>query len=178
MKVLLHMCCGVCAAGSTEQLISEGHQLTGYYFNPNIHPATEFVKRLNAAQTVAGIMNFQVIVPSYSPEKWLETTTSLSLEPEGGKRCTVCFRIRLQSTYDYMRVNDFDFFTTTLTIGPRKSTETINRIGVEVGGEKFLVRDFKKRGGYQRAIQLAKQYQIYRQNYCGCTYSLRETKTR
>ena len=74
-----------------------------------------------------------------------------------------------------MQSNDFDAFTTTLTIGPQKSSETINRIGREIGGDKFLVRDFKKNGGYQRAIQLAKQYQIYRQNYCGCIYSLRNT---
>ena len=175
MKVLLHICCGVCAAGSAEQLIPEGHGLTGYYFNPNIHPAEEYIKRLQAAQTVAGIMGFQVIVPSYSPKKWLESTASLSQEPEGGSRCAVCFKIRLQATYDYMRVNDFDVFTTTMTIGPQKSTETINRIGREIGGDKFLVRDFKKNNGYQRAIQLVKQYQIYRQNYCGCAYSFRKT---
>ena len=177
MKVLLHICCGVCAAGSTEQLISEGHRLTGYYFNPNISPAEEYAKRLAAATTVAGIMHFQVIVPPYSPEKWLESTANLAQEPEGGKRCEVCFKIRLKATYDYMRVNDFDVFTTTLTIGPQKSTELINCIGREIGGEKFLVRNFKKQGGYQRAVQLTKQYQIYRQNYCGCLYSLRKTKT-
>ena len=99
-------------------------------------------------------------------------TSGFAQEPERGKRCEVCFRIRLQATYDYMLSNDFDVFTTTLTIGPQKSAETINRIGREIGGDKFLVRDFKKNGGYQRAVQLAKQYQIYRQNYCGCVYSL------
>ena len=161
-------------AGSAEKLISEGHELTGYYYNPNISPAEEHAKRLQAAQTIAGIMNFQVIVPGYSPGKWQEITANLSLEPEGGKRCEVCFRIRLQATYDFMRKSNFDFFTTTLTIGPQKSTETINRIGREIGGDKFLIRDFKKNGGYQRAIQLAKQYQIYRQNYCGCIYCLRK----
>ena len=174
MRILLHICCGVCAAGSTEQLISEGHLLTGYYYNPNIHPVEEYDKRLQAAQTVGGIMHFQVIVPTYSPEKWLESTANLSQEPEGGKRCAVCFRTRLQATYDYMRANDFEAFTTTLTIGPQKSTETINRIGKEIGGDRFLVRDFKKHGGYQRAVKLAKRYQIYRQNYCGCLYSLRK----
>ena len=161
-------------AGSAEKLISEGHELTGYYYNPNISPVEEYAKRLQAAQTIAVIMNFRIIVASYSPDKWLESTANLSLEPEGGKRCEVCFRIRLQATYDFMRESDFDVFTTTLTIGPQKSTETINRIGGEIGGDKFLVRDFKKNGGYQRAVQLAKQYQIYRQNYCGCIYSLRK----
>ena len=174
MKILLHICCGVCAAGSTEQLILERHRLTGYYFNPNIHPAEEYAKRLAAAETVAGIMNFQVIIPPYAPEKWLKSTADLSQEPEGNKRCEVCFKIRLQATYDYMQLNDFDIFTTTLTIGSQKSTDTINRIGKEIGGDRFLVRDFKKHGGYQRAVKLAKQYQIYRQNYCGCLYSLRK----
>jgi epoxyqueuosine reductase len=174
MKILLHICCGVCAAGSTEQLILEGHRLTGYYFNPNIHPAEEYAKRLAAAEIVAGIMNFQVIIPPYVPEKWLKSTADLSQELEGGKRCEVCFKIRLQATYDYMQLNDFEAFTTTLTIGPQKSTETINRIGIEIGGDRFIVRDFKKHGGYQRAVKLAKQYQIYRQNYCGCLYSLRK----
>lgn len=161
-------------AGSAEKLISEGHELTGYYFNPNISPAEEHTKRLQAAQTIAGIMNFQIIVPPYSPENWLERTVNLQLEPEGGKRCEICFHIRLQATYDFMRESDFDVFTTTLTIGPQKSTETINRIGGEIGGNKFLVRDFKKNSGYQHAVQLAKQYQIYRQDYCGCIYSLRK----
>jgi predicted adenine nucleotide alpha hydrolase (AANH) superfamily ATPase len=174
MKILLHICCGVCAAGSAEILISEGHKLTGYYFNPNISPETEYIKRLDAAKTVAEIKSFPIIVPSYSPKKWLQKTIDLSQEPEGGKRCEVCFRMRLQATYDFMRENDFDVFTTTLTIGPRKSAETINRVGREIGGDKFLARDFKKNGGFQRAIQLAKQYQIYRQNYCGCVYSLRK----
>ena len=172
MKVLLHICCGVCAASSAEQLQVEGHKLTGYYFNPNIHPAEEYAKRLAAAQTIANVMKFQVMVPPHNPEKWLEMTRGLDQEPERGKRCEVCFRIRLQDTYEYMLANDFDVFTTTLTIGPQKSAETIIRIGREIGGDKFLVRDFKKNGGYQRAVQLAKQYQIYRQNYCGCVYSL------
>jgi predicted adenine nucleotide alpha hydrolase (AANH) superfamily ATPase len=174
MKILLHICCGVCAAGSAEILISEGHKLTGYYFNPNISPETEYIKRLDAAKTVAEIKSFPIIVPSYSPKKWLQKTIDLSQEPEGGKRCEVCFRMRLQATYDFMRENDFDVFTTTLTIGPRKSAETINRVGREIGENRFLARDFKKNGGFQRAIQLAKQYQIYRQNYCGCVYSLRK----
>jgi predicted adenine nucleotide alpha hydrolase (AANH) superfamily ATPase len=175
MKVLLHVCCGVCATGSVEKLLPEGHRLAGYYFNPNIGPAEEYEKRLLAAKTIAGITDFPLIVPPYDPEKWIESTKNLSQEPEGGKRCEICFRLRLQATYDYMRSAGFDAFTTTLTIGSQKSTETINRVGSEIGGDKFLTRDFKKQGGSQRAAQLAKQYQIYRQNYCGCIYSMRKT---
>jgi len=175
MKVLLHICCGVCAAGAAEKLMSEDHQLVGYYYNPNIYPAEEYAQRLKATEIVAGVMNFPLIVPDYAPEKWLENTTGLSQEPEGGKRCEICFRIRLQATYDYMRENSLDAFTTTLTIGPQKSAEKVNRIGKDIGADKFLVKDFKKQAGFQRANQLAKQYQIYRQNYCGCMYSIRKT---
>jgi epoxyqueuosine reductase len=175
MKVVLHICCGVCAAGAAEKLMSEGNHLVGYYFNPNIYPFEEYSKRLESAEKIAGIMNFPIISSPYSPEKWLEDTAKLSKEPEGGKRCEVCFRIRLQGTYDYMQEIGFNVFTTTLTIGPQKSAETVNRIGREIGGDKFLVKNFKKQGGFQRANQLAKQLQIYRQNYCGCIYSIRKS---
>jgi predicted adenine nucleotide alpha hydrolase (AANH) superfamily ATPase len=174
MKILLHICCGVCAAGAADILLAEGHGITGYYFNPNISSREEHDKRLQASNTIAVVKNFPIIAPAYNPKQWTESTAELSKEPEGGKRCEVCFRIRLQATYDYLKENDFDAFTTTLTIGPMKSAEKINRIGKEIGGDKFLSRDFKKNGGAQRAIQLAKQYQIYRQNYCGCVYSLRK----
>jgi hypothetical protein len=119
-------------------------------------------------------MDFPLIVPAYDPVKWMESTAGLAQEPEGGERCKICFRIRLQAAYEYMLNNGFDAFTTTLTIGPQKSTETINRIGREIGGDKFLARDLKKQGGSQRAVQLAKQYRIYRQNYCGCIFSVRQ----
>ena len=174
MKILLHICCGVCAAGAADILLSEGHGITGYYFNPNISSQEEFDKRLKASQTVGSARDFPIIVPVYDPLPWMESAKDLAKEPEGGKRCEVCFRIRLQSTYDYLKENDFDVFTTTLTIGTMKSADTINRLGREIGGKKFLSRDFKKNGGAQRAIQLAKQYQIYRQNYCGCVFSLRK----
>lgn len=146
----------------------------GYYFNPNIHPIEEYEKRLEATKNIARIMDFQLIVPPYNSEKWLEETAELAEEPEGGRRCEICFRLRLQSTYYYMQEISYDFFTTTLTIGPQKSAKTVNRIGKEIGGDKFLAKDFKKQGGFQRANQLAKQFQIYRQNYCGCIYSIRK----
>jgi len=115
-------------------------------------------------------------VGPYTPEEWLEETASLKHEPEGGKRCQVCFRIRLDKTYDYLSDCGADAFTTTLTISPRKSAQVVNKIGQEVGGERFLVRDFKKKDGFKRAIQLAKRWELYRQDYCGCIYSMRERR--
>jgi predicted adenine nucleotide alpha hydrolase (AANH) superfamily ATPase len=102
----------------------------------------------------------------------------LEYEPEGGKRCQVCFRFRLEKAYDYMVDCGADAFTTTLTISPRKSAQMINRIGWEIGGEKFLVRDFKKKEGFKRAVELARRWELYRQDYCGCMYSMRQRRER
>ena len=105
---------------------------------------------------------------------WINSTKELKDEPEGGKRCTVCFSLRLKETAKRAKENDFDYFTTTLTVSPHKNSELINKLGIEIGeyvGVKFLVADFKKREGYKRSIELSKEFDLYRQNYCGCLYS-------
>ncbi|UCB43014.1 MAG: epoxyqueuosine reductase QueH [Dehalococcoidales bacterium] len=173
MKVLLHVCCGVCAAGVTEQLVAEGHEVIGLFYNPNIHPTEEYTRRLEVADRVAAAFGFPLTVPPYNPDEWFREAEMLASEPEGGKRCEVCFRLRLRKAYDYMMGQQIDVFTTTLTIGPRKSADIINRIGQEIGGDLFLSRDFKKKAGFQRAMELSKQWQLYRQDYCGCVYSIR-----
>ena len=128
MKVLLHICCGVCAAGAAKQLMDEGHEVTGYFFNPNIYPADEYQARLEAVKTVASELDFKLETGLYEPDKWLAATASLADEKEGGRRCELCFRIRLQSAYEFMNDNCFDAFTTTLTIGPRKSAEKVKNL--------------------------------------------------
>jgi predicted adenine nucleotide alpha hydrolase (AANH) superfamily ATPase len=173
MKIVLHICCGVCAAGATEVLINEGHQVLGFFYNPNIYPAEEYQRRLETARRVAQELHFPLEVPVYEPEEWLKQTNSLSDEPEGGKRCHVCYRLRLEKTYDYMVDCGADAFTTTLTISPRKSAQIINSIGQEIGSGKFLMRDFKKKDGFKRAVEMAKKWELYRQDYCGCRYSMR-----
>ncbi len=172
MKIVLHICCGVCAVGVVERLTSEGHQVYGLFYNPNIHPAQEYDRRLEVTRRVAEELSFPLEVPPYTPEEWFTETSSLENEPEGGRRCEVCFRIRLKKTYLYMKDCGWDAFTTTLTISPRKSADVVNRVGREVGGDSFLVRDFKKREGFKRAMVLAKKWSLYRQHYCGCIYSL------
>ncbi|MBN1644147.1 MAG: epoxyqueuosine reductase QueH [Dehalococcoidales bacterium] len=174
MKVLLHICCGVCGAGAIERLTNEGHQVTGYFFNPNIYPAEEYRRRLDAVKTVTDLMKCPFEEALYDPGEWLEKTADLAEEPEGGKRCEVCFRMRLEKTFLYMLENGFDAFATTLTIGPQKSAEVINRIGRGIGGDKFLARDFKKQNGFLYANEFAKRFGIYRQHYCGCIYSMRD----
>lgn len=171
MKIVLHICCGVCAAGVVERLTSEGHQVLGLFYNPNIHPAEEYNRRLEVTYRVAKELNFPLEVAPYVPAEWFKETSSLENEPEGGRRCGVCFRLRLKKTYLYMEDYGWDAFTTTLTISPSKAADVVNQMGQEVGGDKFLVRDFKKQEGFRRTVELAKKWALYRQHYCGCTYS-------
>ncbi len=173
MKIVLHICCGVCAAGVVERLTLEGHQTIGLFYNPNIHPVQEYNRRLEVAYRVAKELNFPLEVAPYIPDEWFRETVSLENEPEGGKRCEVCFRLRLNKTRLYMEDCGWDTFTTTLTVSPSKSADVINQVGQEVGGDRFLVRDFKKKEGFKRATELAKKWTLYRQHYCGCIYSLR-----
>lgn len=173
MKVVLHICCGVCAAGVVERLNTEGHEVYGFFYNPNIHPQEEYERRLEAVRKVAKEMNFPLEVGSYTPEEWFAETRALENEPEGGKRCEVCFRYRLEKAYLYLLDSGLDAFTTTLTISPQKSSAVVNRVGQEIGGDRFLVRDFKKKAGFQRTTELARKWSLYHQNYCGCIYSLR-----
>ena len=173
MKIVLHICCGVCAAGVVGRLVLEGHQVLGFFFNSNIHPLAEYHRRLEVTREVAKKLDFPLAVAPYLPEEWFKETTSLEGEPEGGKRCEVCFRLRLKKTCLCMEDQGWDAFATTLTISPHKSAEVINQMGREIGGEKFLVRDFKQQDGFKRAIELARKWALYRQDYCGCIYSMR-----
>ncbi len=172
MKIVLHICCAVCAAGVAERLIAAGHEVRGFFYNPNIHPQEEYQIRLENAHQVAGILKFPLDVPPYAPEAWLTATKTLENEPEGGQRCAVCFRLRLQETYRHLLDCGGDAFTSTLTVSPHKSALVINRAGKDIGGDKFLARDFKKQAGFQRTMELTRQWGLYRQQYCGCVYSM------
>jgi predicted adenine nucleotide alpha hydrolase (AANH) superfamily ATPase len=172
MRVVLHICCGVCAAGAAERLTQEGHELLGIFYNPNIYPREEYERRLEAASAVAGQMRFPIEVPPYRPEEWFDVAGGMAGEPEGGHRCDVCYRLRLGKTALFTGEIGYEAFTTTLTIGPRKHADVINRIGRDIAGERFLARDFKKKDGFKHAIDMAKRLDLYRQDYCGCVYSL------
>jgi predicted adenine nucleotide alpha hydrolase (AANH) superfamily ATPase len=174
MKIVLHICCGVCAAGAASVLISEGHTITGYFYNPNIYPESEYHRRLASARTTAERLGFPLVEGPYDPSAWESATEALKHEPEGGLRCSVCYRLRLERSLKFMVETANDAFTSTLTISPHKSAKIINAIGEEIGGGRFLARDFKKKDGFKKATQLAKGWELYRQNYCGCLYSMRE----
>jgi predicted adenine nucleotide alpha hydrolase (AANH) superfamily ATPase len=174
MNVILHICCGVCAAGAADVLLREGHSVTGYFYNPNIHPEEEYHLRLEAARRTAEHLGFDLVEGLYEPENWISAVAAFKDEPEGGLRCLTCYGIRLEKTFGFMRERGADVFTSTLTIGPHKSAQAINRIGIEIGGSSFLARDFKKKDGFKKAAGLAKSWELYRQHYCGCVYSLKE----
>lgn len=152
----------------------EGHTVTGYFYNPNIHPADEYMKRLDAAKKVAKEIGFEFIEGKYDRENWFELIKGTEYEPEGGKRCELCFRMRLKDTYEYSKKHMFDKFTTTLSVSPHKDVVLVNQIGREIGGEDFICADFKKKNGFQRAMEMAKEMGLYRQGYCGCIYSKEE----
>jgi epoxyqueuosine reductase len=173
MKIILHICCGVCASGAAHVLLSEGHEVTGYYYNPNIFPPDEYIRRLEATARAAARLGFNLVEGPYNTADWTAEAAPLAGEPEGGRRCEVCYRVRLQQTCLYMQQSGADAFTSTLTISPHKSALVINGIGQEIGGNKFLPRDFKKKEGFKKATELARSWGLYRQSYCGCEYSLR-----
>jgi predicted adenine nucleotide alpha hydrolase (AANH) superfamily ATPase len=173
VNILLHICCGICAAGAVQTLKEEGHQVTGFFYNPNIHPEEEYYRRLQTTHLVAQYLDFPLHAGEYDAEEWFARTDLLKNEPEGGARCAICFQMRLEKTFEFMQQCGADAFTSTLTISPHKPADTVNRIGKNAGGTLFLARDFKKKDGFKRAIQTARQWDLYRQDYCGCIYSIR-----
>ncbi len=178
MKVALHICCAICAAGAAERLLEEGHDVVGYFYNPNLYPEEEYLCRLENVQIVARQLGFHLTEGPRDDTDWVHATTGLENEPEGGKRCPVCIKFRLERTYRFMQDSGCDSFTTTLTMGSSKPDILISRLGGEAGGSAFLERDFKKRAGIERTTQLAVKWGLYRQHYCGCRYSLKELETR
>ncbi|MBU3934279.1 MAG: epoxyqueuosine reductase QueH [Candidatus Omnitrophica bacterium] len=171
MRVLLHICCAVCAGSCLETLRREGHEVGGYFYNPNIQPQEEYLKRLQEAEKLARQENFSLIIGEDEPDKWFSRIKGLEEEPEGGRRCARCFSLRLEKTAKVAQEKGFAAFTTTLTVSPHKNARVINEIGRDVGGGLFLGRDFKKKDGFKRAQQLARRYNLYHQDYCGCIYS-------
>lgn len=176
-SLLLHVCCAPCSSYCLEYL-SQYFSITVYYYNPNISIKEEYDYRLNEEKRLVSLMNFKnpvtVVEGRYNPREFFDVVKGLENEPEGGRRCEQCFRLRLESAAQIAAEKGFDYFTTTLTISPLKNADMLNSIGAETGklyGVSWLYSDFKKREGYKRSIALSKQYNLYRQNYCGCAFS-------
>jgi predicted adenine nucleotide alpha hydrolase (AANH) superfamily ATPase len=174
-KLLLHTCCAPCSTHCIKEL-QKDYDVTLYFYNPNIHPYGEFVKRLQELDKVTSALKVLIVEGTYDAESWVEQTKGLETEPEGGKRCRVCFQMRLDKTADFAKENDFDCFTTTMTISPFKDEKIINSIGEELAlkyGLEWVYSDFKKDGGYKKSVENSKELGLYRQKYCGCFYSVK-----
>lgn len=176
-RLLLHACCAPCASYVLEYL-SRYFKITVFFSNDNITDPAEYEKRLQALYQLCSAAPFcrevTVVADSYNPQSFYRAAAGLEREPEGGARCTACFQLRLGRTAQYAAANGFSWFGTTLSISPYKNTPLLNRIGAglaEQQGLLWLPADFKKRGGYQRSIELCREYGIYRQHYCGCAFS-------
>ncbi len=173
-KILLHICCGVCAGETARKLMEEGFDVTGFFYNPNIEPADEREKRFEAAAAAARILGFKLLRDDTGVDEWKKISAGLEGEPEGGKRCELCFRMRLEKSWEKAQEDGIPLFTTTLTISPHKNAAAVNNIGKTVNQAGFLERDFKKAGGFAKAMEFAKKNGIYRQNYCGCAHGKKQ----
>ena len=176
-RVLLHICCGPCATHVIESLVPD-YEVTGYFFNPNIHPPEEYLRRLQAAREVCARFGVQFIEEPPYPGKFREAVRGLECEPENGARCLVCYGLRLERAASEAARGLHDLLATTLTLGPMKKAAVINPIGVEEArraGVRFLEADWKKHDGFRRSCELSREFGIYRQHYCGCEFSMRNT---
>ncbi|MCK9574044.1 MAG: epoxyqueuosine reductase QueH [Candidatus Omnitrophica bacterium] len=171
-KVLLHICCGVCAFACINYLKEKGFYVEGFFYNPNISPHEEYLKRRDAANDVCGITSIKLNEGKYNSRDWDNICSVYRNEPEGGKRCNFCYDFRLAETFRVTIASGFDSFATTLSISPHKKSKIISDVGMAIAPEYFMAIDFKKNDGFKKTIALAKTYNIYRQNYCGCAYSI------
>lgn len=172
-KLLLHVCCAPCSTRVID-LLSGAYDVTGYFYNPNVHPESEYLRRLAEAERHCSRCNVPLLPSVYRPGDWHALVKGYETEPEGGARCAVCFRLRLEETARAAGVHRFDCIATTLTVSPHKDAALINRIGIEAGGRRrlcFYEADFKKGNGYGESCRLSRELGLYRQNYCGCAFS-------
>lgn len=183
-RLLLHSCCAPCSSYVLEYL-SRYFAITVLYYNPNISPAEEFIRRAKEQQRLIDEMAHHhpvsLIVGDYTPERFNEIAKGHENDPEGSERCFNCYRLRLEEAARSAADGGFDYFTTTLSISPLKNAAKLNELGKELAdkyGVSYLFSDFKKREGYKRSCQLSAEYELYRQDYCGCIYSKRDAALR
>lgn len=188
-SLLLHACCGPCSSYVIEYL-SSFFDITIFYYNPNIYPQEEYERRLNELKNFlprfppAVNKKVRLVEDSYEPKDFFEATNALNekelqIEPEKGIRCRRCYEFRMKRAYKYAVENNFDWFCTTLSISPFKDSVMINEIGAELeekNSTRFLTSDLKKKGGFLRSLELSAEYGLYRQDYCGCIYSKKNTE--
>lgn len=179
-KLLLHACCAPCSSYVLEYL-SKYFEITIYYYNPNIYPETEYQRRINELKkfisNYKSINKINLIEENYNTDEYYKAVKGYEKLGERSERCYKCYEFRMKHACMYAKENNFDYFTTTLSISPYKNSTWINEIGEKLEKEygiKYLYADFKKKNGYKRSLELSKEYNLYRQDYCGCVYSKQE----
>lgn len=182
-RLFLHSCCAPCSSYVLEYL-RDYFRITVFYYNPNISFEAEYQKRVREQKRLIDVFNAQgsgydidVVEGDYEPQRFFDMAKGLEDCPEGGERCFLCYELRLRRTAELAKAGGYDYFSTTLTISPLKNAKKLNEIGERLADEyqvRWLVSDFKKKNGYKRSIELSAQYQLYRQDYCGCIYSKNE----
>lgn len=180
-KLLLQSCCGPCSS-YVLQYLTNFFDIFVYYFNPNIFPETEYLHRLETQKQLIASMpsvnNIRLLPSAYNHDNFLQYVKGLEKEMEGGDRCTQCFLLRLEETAKKAKEIGAHYFGTTLTVSPHKNAQKLNEIGKTLQdkyGVKFLYADFKKKDGYKQSIALSAKYNLYRQEYCGCEFSLKQS---
>ena len=172
-RLALHSCCGPCSSYVLECLIPH-FDVTLYFYNPNIHPEEEYLHRLAEQKRLCEALKVNMVECVYDADNYFAFVKGLEKEPEGGARCTKCFELRLAHTAKLAKEEGIGLLATTLTVSPHKNAPLINALGEEIAkqhGIFWLPSDFKKKNGYFRSVELSKQYDLYRQNYCGCVFS-------
>lgn len=178
--LLLHSCCAPCSSYCLSYL-ADYFRITVFYYNPNISPAEEYQKRVEEQERLIGELPLKYPVSfqegKYEPERFFAMAEGMEELPEGGERCFRCYEMRQREAAIAAKEGGFDYFTTTLSLSPHKNAQKLNEIGLGLQkeyGVNYLVSDFKKRGGYLKSIELSKEYDLYRQDYCGCVFSKRK----
>lgn len=179
-KLLLHCCCAPCSSYVLEYL-SEFFEITCFFYNPNISPQEEYDKRALELERLISVQPHKypvsLVVEKYNSEEFFAAVKGLEKIKEGGERCFKCYRLRLEEAAKYAKEYNFDYFCSTLSISPLKNAQKLNEIGEELSEIykiPHLPNDFKKKGGYKRSVELSAEYDLYRQNYCGCVFSKQE----
>ncbi|MFI3329222.1 MAG: epoxyqueuosine reductase QueH [bacterium] len=174
-SLLLHSCCAPCSS-HTLIFLKEYFEITIFFDNSNIHPEEEYSKRLQEQIKLCNILGISIIHSKYRPQEYFDNIKGLEHLGEFSERCFKCYEFRMINSFNYALENNFDYFTTTLSISPYKNSDKINEIGYKLENDKtkFLYSNFKKDMGYQNSIKLSKEFDLYRQHYCGCIYSKKE----
>lgn len=176
-KLLLHICCIACGVYVME-LLRKDFEVDLYFFNPNIAPKKEYEKRLEEIKKIADSKNFKIIIGKYTHKAWLKKIKGHEKDREKGQRCLICYQYRMESALKLAKKDGYEYFTTTLTTSPHKLAKEISRIGQELSekyGVKYFDQDFKKQDGFKKSSELSKSLGLYRQDYCGCEFSLRDS---